>query len=226
MLAMNKLNAAEKDQCCQKIYHEYIVQTAEFLESCDECANILRTYIPSGCYTNFRDMLFHFRCMVNVSEEGALHSQIASIAEHAHRAMRDAEVALCVRCATVFRMILLQNPGLGDDIVSRVNNQIDLLQDCVLKLRLGSMMLEGMEFLSPSNDEFLHLMEAYFQYADDHLKAEFNEVIEYAHRLKVKFSEHIKNAFAKESQEDFRNFKAFSTYNDVAELVYAAVFDV
>lgn len=225
MSAMNKLNAAEKDQYCQKIYYEYIVQTSEFLESCDEGAKVLRTYIPSGCYTNFRDMLFHFRCMVNINEEGALLGQIASITEHAHRAMRDAEVALCVRCATVFRMVLLRNPNLGNDIIDGVNNQIDLLQDCALKLRLGSMMLEGMELLGPSNEEFLDLIEAYFQYAQDHLETEFYDVVEYAQRLKEKFSEHIKKAFAEEGPEDLRNFKAFSTYNDVAELVYAAVFD-
>lgn len=226
MPAMNKLNVAIKDQYCQKVYDEYIVQTWEFLESCDECAKVLRTYIPSGCYTNFRDILFHFRCMVNVNEENALLSQVASIMEHAHRAMRDAEVALCVRCVTVFRMLLLRNPNLEKDIVEGVNHQIELLQDCALKLRLGSMMLEGMEFFSPSSEEFLDLIAAYFQYADDHLAAEFHEVIGYAQKLKEKFSEHIKKAFAEDGQEeDLRYFKAFSTYNDVAELVYAAVFD-
>lgn len=226
MSAMNKLNAAIKDRYCQKVYDEYIVRTSEFLESCDECAKILRTYIPSGCYTNFRDMLFHFRCMVNVSEESALLSQVASIVEHAHRAIRDAEVALCVRCVTVFRMILLRNPNLEKDIVEGLNHKIDLLQDCTLKLRLGSMMLEGMEFLSPSSEEFLDLIADYLQYANDHLVTEFNEVIGYAQNLKEKFSEHIKKAFAEDGQgDDLRNFKALLTYNDVAELVYAAVFD-
>lgn len=224
MPAMNKLSAAEKEQYCQKIYGDYIVETAEFLESCDECAKVLRTYIPSGCYTNFRDMLFHFRCMVNVSEEGALLGQVASIVEHAHRAMRDAEVALCLRCATVFRMLLLRNPDLKEDIVNGIYAQIDLLQDCVLKLRLGGMMLEGMEFLRPSNEEFLNILTAYLQYAEDHVAEEFYAVIGYSQELKVKFSKHLKKAFTQEAEEDFRNFKAFSTYNDVAELVYAAVF--
>ncbi len=227
MPAMNKLSAAERDRYCQKVYDEYIVQTAEFLVSCDECAKVLRTYIPSGCYTNFRDILFHFRCMVNVSEESALLTQVASIVEHAHRSMRDAEVALCVKCATVFRILLLKNPGLRDDVVKGIHEQIDLLQDSVLKLRLGSMMLEGMEFLRPSEEEFLDMMDAYFQYADNHVKKEFREVIGYSQELKMRFSKHLKQVFAEEEkgEEDFRNFKAFSTYNDVAELVYAAIFD-
>lgn len=39
---------------------------------------------------------------MNASEESVILSQAASIIEHANRAKRDAEVALCVRCVTVF----------------------------------------------------------------------------------------------------------------------------
>lgn len=67
MSALSKMCVAEKEQYCENVYEKYIYETSEFLESCDEIAKILRTYIPSGCYTNFRDMLFHFRCLVNTS---------------------------------------------------------------------------------------------------------------------------------------------------------------
>lgn len=88
MPALSKMGAAEKTQYCQNVYEKYIYETSEFLESCDEIAVILRTYIPSGCYTNFRDTLFHLRCLANASEESAILRQVASIIEHANRAMR------------------------------------------------------------------------------------------------------------------------------------------
>lgn len=224
MPALSKMGAAEKDQYCENVYEKYILQTSEFLESCDEIADVLRAYIPGGCYTNFRDMLFHFRCLANANEEGIVLSQVASITEHANRAMRDAEVALCVRCITVFEMIILRY-HLSTEAVDAIRQQVDLLQDCALRLRLGSMMLEGMEILCPSNEEFLDMMEAYFVCAEHYVTKEFKEVIAYARELQEEFSAIIKAAFDSEEENKLRNFKAFSTYNDVAELVYDAVFD-
>lgn len=224
MPALSKMGAAEKDQYCQNVYEKYIYETSEFLESCNEIAEVLRTYIPSGCYTNFRDMLFHFRCMMDASEESIILSQVASIMEHANRAMRDAEVALCVRCVTIFEM-LISKCHLSADTVEAISQQIDFLQNWALKLRLGSMMLEGMELLCPSNEEFLDMIEAYFVCAETYVAKEFKEIIAYAMELKEDFSAIVKTAFDSKEENELRNFKAFATYNDVAELVYEAVFD-
>ncbi len=224
MSALNKMGTTEKDQLCQNVYEKYIYETSEFLESCNEIAKVLRTYIPSGCYTNFRDMLFHFRCLASASEESVMLSQVASIIEHANRAMRDAEVALCVRCVTVFEMILSKY-HLSTDAVNAIRNQIVSLQNWALKLRLGSMMLEGMELLGPSNEEFLDVIEAYFECAETFAIKEFKEIIAYAMKLKEDFSLVIKTAFDSKGKNELQNFKAFATYNDVAELVYETVFD-
>lgn len=224
MSTLSKLGVAEKAQYCQNIYEKYIYETSEFLESCNEIAEVLRTYIPSGCYTNFRDMLFHFRCLVNASEESVILSQVASIAEHANRAMRDAEVALCVRGITIFEM-LISKYHLSTDAADAISQQISSLQDLALKLRLGSMMLEGMEYLCPSNEDFLDRMEAYFVCAETYAIKEFKEIMAYAMELKGEFSAIVKAAFDSKDKDELRNFKAFATYNDVAELVYEAVFD-
>ena len=223
MLGLNKMCEAEKDKYCQNIYDEYILGTSDFLESCDEAAKVLRTYIPSGCYTNFRDTLFHFRCMVDANDEGIILNQAASIMEHANRAMRDAEAALCVRCVTIFDM-LKQRYHFEADILKLIDQQINVLKDCIMKLRLGSMMLEGMEFLYPSNEKFLDIMQEYFTCAATYAGDEFKEVIAYSQKLKDEFKEVVKKAFASRESELY-NFKAFATYNDVAELVYEAVFD-
>lgn len=224
MSTLNKMGTAEKTQFCQNVYEKYIYETSEFLESCNEIAEVLRTYIPSGCYTNFRDMLFHFRCLVAANEENTILSQIASIIEHANRAMRDAEVALCVRCVTVFEMIISKY-HLSTDAVDAISEQIDFLQNWTLKLRLGSMMLEGMDFLCPSNEEFLDAIEECFVCAEAYVAKEFKEIVAYAMELKDDFSMIVKTAFASKGKNELLNFKAFATYNDVAELVYGAVFD-
>lgn len=225
MPTLSKMSVAEKDQLCQNIYEKYIFETSELLESCDGIAEILRTYIPSGCYTNFRDMLFHFRCLADANEEGIVLSQLASIVEHANRAMRDAEAALCVRCVTVFE-VLKQRHDFDTEALEQINRQIERLQDFILKLRLGSMMLEGMELLSPSNEKFFDIMNAYFVCAETYAAQEFQEVIAYSKKLKDDFSTILKTAFETKEENEFRNFKAFATYNDMAELVYEAVLGV
>ena len=224
MPVLSKISVAEKDRYCQNVYEKYILETSEFLESCDEAAKVLRTYIPSGCYTNFRDMLFHFRCLAAASEESVIFSQVASIMEHANRAMRDAEVALCVRCVTIFQ-VLISKYRLNADTRDEINQQITLLQNYTLNLRLGSMMLEGMELLSPSNEEFLDMIEAYFVCAETYVTEEFKAIVEYAMKLKEDFSAIVKTAFESGEGNELRNFKAFATYNDIAELAYEAVFD-
>nr|WP_300816377.1 hypothetical protein [uncultured Acetatifactor sp.] len=224
MPTLSKMDAAEKEQYCQNIYERYILETSEFLVSCDEIADVLRTYIPSGCYTNFRDALFHFRSMVNASEVSIIFSQVASIIEHANRAMRDAEVALCVRCVTIFD-VLKSRVHLEDNVLMEINQQIAALQNCILRLRLGNMMLEGMDFWTVSNEDFFDIIESYFICAETHVKDEFKEVIAYSKELKEKFMIILKNAFESENKDDFQNFRAFSTYNDVAELICEAVFD-
>ena len=223
MPTLSKMGAAEKEQYCQNVYEKYIFETSEFLESCDKMAEVLRTYIPSGCYTNFRDILFHFGCLVDASEESVILSQVASIIEHANRAMRDAEVALCVRCVTIFKM-LISKYDLSTDVEDALSQQIVFLANWVLKLRLGSMMLDGMEFLCPTNEEFLDMMEAYLECAKTHVTKEFKEIIAYAKELEKDFSLIVKNAFNSKEENELRNFKAFATYNNVAELVYDAVF--
>lgn len=87
------------------------------------------------------------------------------------------------------------------------------------------MMLEGMDFWTVSNEDFFDIIESYFICAETHVKDEFKEVIAYSKELKEKFMIILKNAFESENKDDFQNFRAFSTYNDVAELICEAVFD-
>lgn len=222
MATVNELSLEERDRCCQRVYEDCIVYTAELMQSCDSIAELLRTYIPSGCYTNFRDMLFHFRCMAESTDKSVIDSQIASIMEHANRAIRDAEVALCIRCASVSRLLLMRY-SFSKEIVSELRWHIEELEDCVLRLRMGSMMLSGMDILHPSAEDFRQLMDTYFTYIDTYAQEEFKETLGYIKNLKESLGQHLQTIFNESSPNEVRNLKAFTTSNDIANIVYESI---
>ena len=50
----------DKSNLCENVYQNNIVNPYEFLKSCENYSKIVHAKIPDGCYTNFRDALFHF----------------------------------------------------------------------------------------------------------------------------------------------------------------------
>lgn len=222
MPVLSKISAAEKDQYCQNIYQKYILDTSEFLADCEDCVRILQMRIPSVCYTNFRDALFHFRRMVKSEEERTILSQAISVMEHSSRAMTDAKVAICIRCATLLRMVLFKNRF--DEIVAdALKEQIDILQDWSLRLRTGGMMLENLSLFETSNEQFLEMMEHCYSCISQYAGKEFQDIKLYLDNLKLKFGEILKESIKSNELSDFRQFKAFATYNDIAELVYESL---
>lgn len=85
------------------------------------------------------------------------------------------------------------------------------------------MMLEGMDILCPSTEDFLNMMGAYFTCAETLVCKEYHGVLTYSQKLKEDFSTILKKAFMSKGENELRNFKAFATYNDVVEMVSAAV---
>lgn len=223
MSIVNELNLEERHQYCQRVYEDCIVYTAEFIKSCDEIAELLRTHIPSGCYTNFRDMLFHFRCMSESTDKNSMDNQVVSILEHSNRAIRDAEVALCVRCASVSRMLLIRYQ-FSKEVTRGLRKQIDGLEDCVLRLRMGSMMLDGMDILHPSVEDFNQLMYAYFDFIRAYMQDQYKDVLGYIYALQTRFGQRLHSMFNGGATDEIRNLKAFTTYNDVANIVYESVY--
>lgn len=223
MPIVHELNPEERDRYYQQVYQEFIVYTGDLMVSCYGIAHILRTYIPSGCYTNFRDMLFHYLCMVKSADKAYLDSQLISIQEHSNRTIRDAEVALCIRCVSVSRLLMMKYT-FPEEVSDGLREYVRKLEDCVLRLRMGSMMLDGMEILRPSVEDFRQLMDAYFQYVMEHAKEEFKEIFEYADELKKDFGERLCTMFDQDGADNLRKLKAFTSYNDVANIVYESVY--
>lgn len=222
MPVLNKISAAEKEQYCQNIYQKYIFETSEFLVDCEDCSKILQMRIPSVCYTNFRDALFHFRRMVKSEEENTILSQANSVMEHANRAITDAKVAICMRCATLLRMMLSKN-RFDENIIDALREQIDILQDWSLKLRTGGMMLVNISFFETSNEQFLEMMKQCYLCISKYAEKEFQDIISYLENLKKRFGKILGDCIGSTGMSDFQEFKAFATYNDIAELVYESL---
>lgn len=225
MPVLSKISAAEKEQYCHNVYQEYIYETSAFLVDCEDCSKILKMHIPSSCYTNFRDALFHFRRMVNTEEEHTILSQAISVMEHTNRAVTDAKVAICKRCATLLR-VMLSKKSFDESAIEAVREQIDILEDWSLRLRMGGMMLDNISFFETSNEQFLEMMEQCYSCISKYAENEFKDVTLYLQNLKLKFGEVIKNSIHSNEMSDFQEFKAFATYNDIAELVYESLNDV
>lgn len=218
-----ELNPGERDRYYQQVYKDFILYTGDLMISCNGIARILRAYIPSGCYTNFRDMLFHYLCMMKSADKDYLDSQLISIQEHSNRTIRDAEVALCIRCVSISRLLMM-NFSFPEEVSNGLRRYVEELADCVLRLRMGSMMLDGMEILRPSVEDFRQLMEGYFKYIEEHAEKEFREIFEYINELKKHFGEQLRTMFDGDEADKFRRLKAFTSYNDVANIIYESVY--
>ena len=66
------------------------MKSSEILLQYELYANTANIYLPCGCYTNFRDALFHFRKLASSYEEKEIECQAFAIKEHLSRALTDA----------------------------------------------------------------------------------------------------------------------------------------
>ncbi len=221
MVALIKTDSEDKKHICERVYEDYLLTTSDFIISCDEISEILRAYIPSGCYTNFRDALFHFRCLVYSNNESEIVSQVASIKEHTNRAMRDAEVAICQRYMGILKII--RNGGdMQADIKEKLDSMINSLQECILNLRLGGMMLKGMDSLGPSPDDFLIMINDFCEFLNSKLAKQFQNATKYFNDLKIRLKNSLASNF---TEKEYKELKSSVSFNDVADLVYEAIYN-
>ena len=89
-MTLERIHPVEKTHIFEGIYENYIVKSSEILLQYELYANTANIYLPCGCYTNFRDALFHFRKLASSYEEKEIECQAFAIKEHLSRALTDA----------------------------------------------------------------------------------------------------------------------------------------
>lgn len=179
MSTLVKSNPVDKDLYCQKVYETHIFETSEFLATCEEIAELLRAYIPGGCYTNFRDALFHFRRMVLSSEKNEINKQAFAVKEHANRTKTDAIISILEQCSVILQIIEKKYAdGLDRVIIKKLLSRKNTLDMHMLNFRLSGMMLEDAAVLRPSEEQFMEEVTKYFDFISESIGREkFHEAL-------------------------------------------------
>lgn len=162
MLSLKKINPSEKEMIFQNAYSEYIVNTSDYIKRCETIADIINTYLPVECYTNFRDALFHFFKMTRSTEENEIQHQLFAVREHAGRAKTDAEISLVDELRQLI-LWMLKNRCFDENIQIILKDLLNCLGNYELDLRIHGMMLEDGEYLSILDMKFFDIIEDVLQ---------------------------------------------------------------
>lgn len=176
MISFEKIGKVQKDVICESTYNRFISAGADFLLQCEYYARIMRNYLPSGCYTNFRDALFHFYKMVKSSEEMEINRQMFAIGEHIGRAKTDAMVSLSDELQKIL-CYMIKRYDLSISVQGMFKEEMGVLCDYQNKLRLNGMMIRDLDVLSLDEDEFFETFERIFQYIMDNVSEQYKGMI-------------------------------------------------
>lgn len=179
MSTLVKVNQVDKDLYCHKIYEDSIYDTSEFLATCEEMAKVLSSYIPGGCYTNFRDSLFHFRRMVLSYEQNEINKQAFAVKEHANRAKTDAIISILEQCSNILQIIQKKFiSDLDEETIKELKVKKNKLDAYMLNFRLSGMMLEDVAALRPTEQLFINEVSQVFAFINSKVGRDiFHEVI-------------------------------------------------
>ncbi len=159
-----KSNAVDKDIRCETVYERFIADTCDFILSCEEISDVLRTKLPFGCYTNFRDSLFHFRRLAKSFEESELLRQAFAVEEHANRAKTDAIVCLLEYCTYVLQILSHESFGLSPKTLETLIGIKNKILGKTVNLRLSGVMLDNARALRLSDEEFQDLIVTFLDF--------------------------------------------------------------
>lgn len=170
----------EKDRFCQNIYVNYILDTYQIIKSFESSARLLDSNLPVGCYTNFRDALFHFRKMVRSSEGTELEKQAFAIQEHCGRAQSDAATSVLSGCTIIIKS-MLKNPNYKINNRNELDELYNRLKSIILTKRIGGMMID--EFgvtgiFACSMEDIMNDLELLFHSIDINANEAFHKEIE------------------------------------------------
>lgn len=164
-----KSNTVDKDLLCETVYRNFIADTSEFIDNCEKISVVLRTKLPSGCYTNFRDALFHFRRLAKSSEEIEITRQAFAVEEHSNRAKTDAIVCILEYCSFLLQIISHEDYALGADTLQELLVIKNRLDRNAMHLRLSGIMLDHTNILRITDEEFENSVKSFLDFIRNHV---------------------------------------------------------
>ena len=170
-MTLEKIHSAEKEQICEQIYKNYIVKSSEILLQYEDFANTANKHLPCGCYTNFRDALFHFRKLVSSSEEREIECQAFAIKEHLSRTLTDAASSIIDIIAFIAER-LLKDSNIDIEHKRKVRKMLHQMKQAGLRKRFSGMMLSN-DGIKIEHDEILELIDNFFDFSNNNCREEF-----------------------------------------------------
>lgn len=178
MSAFIKSNAVDKEVYCETVYKRFVSETCDFIQGCEGIGNVLSIKLPSGCYTNFRDALFHFRRMCTSFEVNEIARQAFAVEEHSNRAKTDAIICILEYCSLVLQILSHKDFRLSKETLWRLVSVKNKIDSKAMHLRLSGIMLDQTHILRISDDEFQSLLEEFFDFIDHYVgKEEFHDAL-------------------------------------------------
>lgn len=174
MREMRSMHPAEKDQFCEHIYEDYIVDTSLNLQTYESYAVTINVRIPISCYTNFRDALFHFRKMVSCIEEREVEEQAFAIKEHLSRTLTDVSSSILFWLSCVSEE-LLEADSISADVKKQIRVKLHKIKNTILLKRMKGMMISQDNFSGVSHAEIQSLIEDFYYFSQDNCSEEFAE---------------------------------------------------
>lgn len=190
-MALEKIHPVDKEHYCETVYSEYLVHSAELLNEYEERAGIVEVILPCGCYTNFRDALFHFRKLISSSEEKEIECQAFAMKEHLSRALTDAASSVLDHASFAAEK-LVGDDRIDSDLVCRLRSKLHEMKQVVLRKRFEGMMFSSKE-TKITHEEILKLIDSFYDLVGDNCKDEFGE---YSWHYSL-YNDHIDEQFVK-----------------------------
>lgn len=172
-----KIPLKEKEILFQNIYTEEILQGADILLNYEKCAQVCARMLPVGCYTNFRDALFHFRKMHHSAEENEIRQQAFAVREHMKRARTDARMTVLLWYAKVAE-VLLPRDDINETQKAKIRELIHQMKNIVIFNRMEGMMMSEAVFDSYSEDDVFRVMQDYLDFIQCECSEQFIEIRE------------------------------------------------
>ncbi len=171
-----KMQITDKENLCQNIYRDEILRSADYLIEFEQYANVGRQELNVACYTNFRDALFHFRKMVQCTEEHEIMQQAFAVKEHLHRARTDAKTDVLFYYAGVTDR-LIKDTMLDRDIKSQLRQLFHKMKDIVMMNRMNGLLMSE-TIVNEYQDESVSLiLKEFFDLVRDKIFCEFYEMV-------------------------------------------------
>lgn len=171
-----KMQITDKENLCQNIYRDEILKSADYLKEFEAYAAIGKQELNVACYTNFRDALFHFRKMVECTEEHEITQQAFAVREHLHRARTDAKTDVLFFYAGVVNRLITEKT-LDRDIKLQLEQLLHKMKNVVMMSRMNGLLMSDTAVNEFQNGDVSLILEEFFDLINEKIFNQFFEVV-------------------------------------------------